>query len=54
MTKARKRVRLDIFENGYHDFVAGPQGHAGRNEPLLDITLDALELALKWARGQVE
>ena len=54
MTKAQKRVRLDIFENGYHDFVAGPQGHAGRNEPLLDITLDALELALKWARGQVE
>ncbi len=52
MTKAEKSVRLDIFENGYHDFVAGPQGHAGRKEPLMDITLDALELALRWARGE--
>jgi dipeptidyl aminopeptidase/acylaminoacyl peptidase len=51
MKKAGKKVRLDIFENGYHDFVAGPQGHAGRDEPLMDITMDALELALKWMRG---
>lgn len=51
MKKAGKKVRLDIFENGYHDFVAGPQGHAGRDEPLMDITMDALELALRWTRG---
>ncbi len=51
MNKAGKKVRLDIFENGYHDFVAGPQGHAGRAEPLMDITLDALDLALRWTRG---
>lgn len=48
LAKAGKNVRLDIFENGYHDFVAGPQGHPGRDEPLMDITLDALELALKF------
>lgn len=51
LKKARKKTRLDIFENGYHDFVAGPQGQAGRAEPLMDITLDALELALRWTRG---
>jgi hypothetical protein len=38
-----KPVRMLIYENGYHDFVMGPQGHAGRDEPLLDATLDALE-----------
>ncbi|MDX2182124.1 MAG: prolyl oligopeptidase family serine peptidase [Bryobacteraceae bacterium] len=54
LDKAGKPARLDIFENGYHDFVAGPQGHAGRDEPLMDITLDALELALEWARGELK
>lgn len=54
MSKAGKKVRLDIFENGYHDFVAGPQGHAGRDEPLMDITLDALNLALEFAAGKVQ
>lgn len=52
MKKADKQVRLDIFENGYHDFVAGPQGQAGRKEPLMDITLDALNLALQYAAGK--
>jgi hypothetical protein len=28
----------------------GPQGHAGRAEPLLDVTLDALEEAVKFAK----
>lgn len=54
MSKAGKKVRLDIFENGYHDFVAGPQGHPGRDEPLMDITLDALNLALEFAAGKVQ
>ena len=54
MSKAGKKVRLDIFENGYHDFVAGPQGHAGRKEPLMDITMEALDLAVKFAGGRVE
>jgi len=52
LTRAGKTARLDIFENGYHDFVVGPQGHAGRDEPLLDITLTALDLALQWAVGE--
>ncbi len=54
LTKTGKKVRLDIFENGYHDFVAGPQGHQGRDEPLMDITLDALNLALQFAAGKAE
>ncbi len=54
LSKAGKKARLDIFENGYHDFVAGPQGHAGRDEPLMDITLDALNLALEFAAGKVQ
>ena len=54
MSKAGKKVRLDIFENGYHDFVAGPQGHQGRKEPLMDITMEALDLAVKFAGGRVE
>jgi dipeptidyl aminopeptidase/acylaminoacyl peptidase len=47
---AGKSVRLEIFENGYHDFVAGPQGQPGRDEPLLDATLAALEMSVEFAR----
>jgi len=47
---AGKSVRLEIFENGYHDFVAGPQGQEGRDEPLMDITLAALEMSVEFAR----
>lgn len=50
LAAAGKIVRLDIYEKGYHDFVAGPQGHEGRAEPLMDITMQALDLALEWAR----
>ncbi len=28
----------------------GPQGHPGRAEPLLDATLDALDLAVEFAK----
>jgi dienelactone hydrolase len=49
LRKAGKPARLEIYANGYHDFVMGPQGHEGRAEPLLDATLDALEVALKFA-----
>lgn len=48
LAKAGKSVQLHIFENGYHDFVAGPQGHVGREEPLLDASMEALELALRF------
>lgn len=50
LEKAGKSVRLEIFQNGYHDFVMGPQGHIGRDEPLMDITLASLEIALKFAK----
>ncbi len=48
MSAGGKWVRLEIYENGYHDFVMGPQGHAGRAEPLMDITLTALENTLRF------
>lgn len=48
MEKAGKKVRMEVYANGYHDFVIGPQGHAGRSEPLLDATLAALESTLKF------
>jgi len=47
---AGKPVRLEIYENGYHDFVMGPQGQPNRAEPLLDITLKAMENSLAWAK----
>lgn len=50
LSKAKKSARLEIYENGYHDFVMGPQGHAGRKEPLLDVTLDALEESVKFLK----
>jgi CubicO group peptidase (beta-lactamase class C family)/dienelactone hydrolase len=50
LEKGGKSVRLEIYEKGYHDFCLGPQGHAGRKEPLLDITLDALEESVKFLR----
>lgn len=45
-----KEVRLEIYENGYHDFCMGPQGHAGRDEPLMDATLDALDLSVQFSK----
>ncbi|MBM3813870.1 MAG: hypothetical protein FJW20_19760 [Acidimicrobiia bacterium] len=50
LEKAGKKVVMEIYENGYHDFVVGPQGHAGRSEPLLDATLAALESSVKFLR----
>jgi dipeptidyl aminopeptidase/acylaminoacyl peptidase len=50
LARAGKQVRLEIYENGYHDFVAGPQGHEGRDEPLMDSTLDALDKAVVFAK----
>jgi dipeptidyl aminopeptidase/acylaminoacyl peptidase len=52
LDEAGKSVRLEIYENGYHDFVAGPQGQKGKDEPLLDATLAALETALAFANEE--
>jgi hypothetical protein len=49
-TESGKPVRMEVYENGYHDFVMGPQGHAGRAEPLMDITLAALESTLDFLK----
>jgi dienelactone hydrolase len=54
LEKAGKRVRMEIYEGGYHDFVMGPQGQNRPDlkggEQLLDITLQALESALRFVR----
>jgi len=46
LEKAGKKVRMEIYENGYHDFVMGPQGQNRPDlqggERLMDITLMAL------------
>jgi dienelactone hydrolase len=50
LEKRGKSVRLEIYQKGYHDFCMGPQGHAGRKEPLLDITIDALEESVRFLK----
>jgi dipeptidyl aminopeptidase/acylaminoacyl peptidase len=50
MSSAGKSVQMEIFAGGYHDFVAGPQGHAGRDEPLLTSTLEALDITLDFLK----
>jgi acetyl esterase/lipase len=55
LEKAGKRVRMEIYEHGYHDFVMGPQGQnrpdLKNGEQLLDITLQALESAVKFVKN---
>lgn len=47
LVKHGKRVRMEIYEHGYHDFVLGPQGQGradlASGEVLLQGALDALE-----------
>jgi dienelactone hydrolase len=54
LEKAGKRVRMEIYEGGYHDFVMGPQGQRRpdlpNGEALLDITLQALESTLTFLK----
>jgi dipeptidyl aminopeptidase/acylaminoacyl peptidase len=50
LERAGKKARMEIYENGYHDFVAGPQGHQGRDEPLLTSTLEALEITVEFLK----
>lgn len=54
LSKAGKNVTMEIYEHGYHDFVMGPQGQKGRDEPLLDSTLAALEVSVKFAKGEAK
>lgn len=52
LEQMQKSVRMEIYENGYHDFVMGPQGQ-NRPEPLLDSTLAALEKTVRFVKGQL-
>jgi dienelactone hydrolase len=54
LAKQNKPVQLDVYEGGYHDFVAGPQGHQGRSEPLLTSTLDALDVTLAFLKKSLQ
>jgi dipeptidyl aminopeptidase/acylaminoacyl peptidase len=55
LEKAGKRVRMDVYEHGYHDFVLGPQGQKRpdlpRGEVLLPGALDALELSVAFVKA---
>jgi dienelactone hydrolase len=54
LVKHGKKVRMEIYEHGYHDFVLGPQGQQRRDMPqgeyLMQATLDALERSLKFVK----
>lgn len=54
LEKAGKRVRMEVYEHGYHDFVLGPQGQKRpdleRGEVLLDSALDALEKSVDFVQ----
>jgi dienelactone hydrolase len=55
LVKAGKKVRMEIHEHGYHDFVLGNQGHKRddlpRGEYLMQGALDALERTVKFVRN---
>lgn len=56
LVKYGKNARLEIYENGYHDFVLGKQGHVRPDLPhggehLMQIALDALELTVKFVKN---
>ena len=54
LVKQDKRVRLEIYEHGYHDFVLGPQGQQrpdlSHGEYLMQGALDALNRAVEFAK----
>jgi dipeptidyl-peptidase-4 len=56
LTAAGKQVRMEVYENGYHDFCLGPQGQTRRDLPqgeaLLDSALDALDKSVLFVKGK--
>ena len=54
LTKYGKKVRMEVYEHGYHDFVLGPQGQKRADMPqgeiLMQGTLDALERSVKFVK----
>ena len=57
LVKHGKKVRMEIYEHGYHDFVLGPQGQQRRDMPqgeiLMQGTLDALERSVRFVKTGV-
>jgi dipeptidyl aminopeptidase/acylaminoacyl peptidase len=58
LAAAGKSVRMEVYENGYHDFCLGPQGQKRpdlpQGEALFDSALDALEKSVLFAKGQLK
>jgi dipeptidyl aminopeptidase/acylaminoacyl peptidase len=54
LLKHGKKVRMEIYEHGYHDFVLGPQGQQRPDMPQGEIlmrgTLDALERSVGFVK----
>lgn len=55
LVKHGKRVRMEVYEHGYHDFVLGPQGQERGDLPhgeiLMQGALDALDRAVRFAKA---
>ena len=58
LAAAGKSVRMEVYENGYHDFCLGPQGQKRpdlpQGEALFDSALDALEKSVLFANGKLK
>jgi len=58
LATAGKSVRMEVYENGYHDFCLGPQGQKRpdlpQGEALFDSALDALEKSVLFANGKLK
>jgi dipeptidyl aminopeptidase/acylaminoacyl peptidase len=58
LAAAGKSVRMEVYENGYHDFCLGPQGQKRPDLPhgeiLMDAALDALEKSVLFVKGKLQ
>ncbi|HTP89999.1 MAG TPA: alpha/beta family hydrolase [Bryobacteraceae bacterium] len=58
LATAGKNVRMEVYENGYHDFCLGPQGQKRPDLPhgeiLMDAALDALEKSVLFVKGELK
>ena len=58
LAAAGKNVRMEVYENGYHDFCLGPQGQKRPDLPhgeiLMDAALDALEKSVLFVKGELK
>jgi len=57
LAAAGKNVRMETYENGYHDFCLGPQGQKRPDLPhgefLMDAALDALEKSVLFVKARL-